>query len=383
MKSINASAMRALIIVLYPYLSQYQLGGTGIDIGTMTIVALLVSSLDGERRIEWEWLAFCLYCILTTLIANSLGWMTEISLLTSAVRLVKMLVAFLYVSLSKDDIDEYSLKRFYYKVGDIATYAIFLQTVLYNTVHISLRLNHGIQLFTGGTSRPCSIFGEPSQYAYFILIPLAMTMFSNKNDTYYKDRRILYSVGILLSTSGQGYAILAGMWLLYILYKGIMLHQFSNALVSIVTILLALIVISRIPIVQQSVSRLFSSTSETGFSTAVTGRLTGFDFINELSTGRFLIGTGFGNRASGTVSTGGAIYYNGISSIISGSGIIGLIIFAMICVDYLRKVEFAYIAVILAMWALMFSANLFYAPYIVLYFSVIKKCGMKTGFASV
>jgi hypothetical protein len=283
-----------------------------------------------------------------------------------------MILAFLYVSLPTDDVDEYQLKRIYYKVGDFATFVIFAQLMLYYVAHLTIRFDNGIRIISPVTNRPTSIFGEPSQYTNFMLVLLAMTFFQDSNDIYHKDRKILYSVGILLSTSGQGYFILAGMWLVYVMYSGLLQHHFVKSLLTVLAVVVAVTIASRIPIIQESYARIYSSTSETGYSTAVTGRLAGFEYVNNLTKGQFLVGTGFGNRVSGIALSGGVIYYNGISSIVYGSGIIGLLLYVFICMDYMRKTSIAYTIAILAMWGLMFSANLFYAPYIILYFFVIK-----------
>jgi hypothetical protein len=369
---INRKTIRIWIVVLYPYLSQYKLGETGLDIGTLLIALLTFKELDRLNRVEIKWFLFSLYCIVSTIISVSLGWMTEVSGITSAVRLGKMILAFLYVSLPKDDVDEYQLKRIYYKVGDFATFVIFAQLMLYYVAHLTIRFDNGIRIISPVTNRPTSIFGEPSQYTNFMLVLLAMTFFKDSNDIYHKDRKILYSVGILLSTSGQGYFILAGMWLVYVMYSGLLQHHFVKSLLTVLAVVVAVTIASRIPIIQESYARIYSSTSETGYSTAVTGRLAGFEYVNNLTKGQFLVGTGFGNRVSGIALSGGVIYYNGISSIVYGSGIIGLLLYVFICMDYMRKTSIAYTIAILAMWGLMFSANLFYAPYIILYFFVIK-----------
>lgn len=376
MHLIRSLHLREYIVVLYPYLSQYELGGTGLDIGTVTVLFLLVSSIFRNERIEMSWILFSIYCVVTTEIAIALNWMTQISTLTSFVRLGKMLVAFVYVSLSNDDLDECALKKAYYHVGDFATYAIFVQTVLFYLSNITLKLNNGVYVLHSGLARPCSIFSEPSQYTNYMVVLLALTFFQNENDYFYKNRKVLYSIGILLSTSGQGYVVLAGMWISYVIYSGIIQHRFRKAITILILIGIGVVIASRIPIIQDSYGRFFSTTSETGYSSAVTGRLVGFDYINELTSGQLLIGTGFGNRVSGRAITGGVIYYNGISSIISGSGIIGLIIYVLICIKYMRKTSIAFVVAVFAIWGLMVSANLFYAPYIVLYYTVIKKCGV-------
>lgn len=360
------ASIRALLIVLIPYLSQYKMGSSGLDVGTILMVALFLEALTRSRKGEWSWLLLSVYCVVTTGIAICLGWMTEISLRTSIVRMGKMLVAFYYISLSKDDIDAYSLKKSYYCMGDLATYAIFLQVALYMAFNIDLKFNHGIQLLPPVTGRPCSIFEEPSQYSSFMFVLLAMTFFSNEQDVYYKGRKILYSLGILFSTSGQGYVILAVIWMLYILHRGFVQRK-KDALVGMVLLFLAFLIALRIPIIYKAFSRIFTNPM------VILGRLTGFGYIKDFTAGQLLIGTGFGNRVTGYFPNGGAIYYNGISAIISGSGLIGLALYALICLDYLKKSTLAYRVAILLIWALMFSANLFYAPYMVLFFSIIKK----------
>lgn len=373
--------LKEYLVILYPYLSQYEIGGTGFDVGTIAIILLLFSSLVRNKRTEKSWIVFGIYCLVTTFIAISLNWMTQISTMTSFVRLGKMLVAFVFVSLSKYDLDEYTLKKAYYKVGDIATYVIFVQTILFYIFHISLRLNNGISLFSSILARPSSIFSEPSQYTNFMVVLLSLTIFQDENDFFYKNRKLLYSIGILFSTSGQGYVVLAGMWISYALYNSIIQHNIGKTIAFLLIGAAGVAIASRIPIIQASYARFFSSTSETGYSSAVTGRLVGFEYIKQLSSGQFLIGTGFGNRASGIATTGGVIYYNGISAIISGSGIIGLIIYALICINYMRESSIAYVVAIFAIWGLMISANLFYAPYIVLYYTIIKKCGVESRIA--
>lgn len=367
--------LTTIFLIGYPFFSQFKIGSGGLDVGTVLVAFVLFLVIIPNSRISKQnWLVFSLYLIVSTAIAINLGFLTRISLFTCVIRIVKILLALVLVSFSCSYLNPYAVNKYYLKFCDIATYMIFIQYILFFLTHRSLIVGGYFAFRYTSALRPCSIFGEPSQYTNYLMVALILSIFSNSQDPFYKDfanRKKLYCIGILLSTSGQGYAILALTWVMYILYNGFIQGKLSNAILTTLGLVIIAFFAMKIPIVQNSVGRFFDASTATGYSSAVTGRLVGFKYLKEFTPLQLAIGTGFGNRVSGIAVTGGVIYYNGISSIISGSGWIGLLLFAWCSFGHVKYAGSVAKITVALIFALMFSANLFYAPYIVLYFVLL------------
>lgn len=369
------------LIILYPYLSNYNKLPFGMDIGTLLLLFSLPFA-SGERvkrktSLGKLWVAFGVFCGFLTICSYALGLMKDISLTTSFVRYSKMLLAIIYVAVCSPRVDASYFQKAYLKLGVFCTWFLIGQTAIYYVLHLRVRgFIPQLTMLTSGSIisryqidfyRPESIFWEPTAYVNFMIPILGSSVLGDERSI--QKYRLFFSLGVILSGSGNGYVALAALWILYIMKLLIAGAKEAKTLL-IVTILAVILLplILRVPLVQKSIGRFFSESSDNGYSSAVNGRLYGFELLKSYSPLEILIGRGFGDREAGAYLTGGVIYYNGIAAILAGNGILGLIFYLYVNLCCFMKLKSNARWIVPIIVAVQFSANTFAAYYISLYF---------------
>ena len=175
--------------------------------------------------------------------------------------------------------------------------------------------------------RPTSFFLEPAHYARYIILAIILVLFA---ETKYKNRGVIslfLTVGILISTSTQGYAILLTVWAVHfldVIYKKMNALEFAMRATG--TILIVYFFLNT-QFVKDTIERTFNGSLYDG-NTAVGARLGGIFQFFELDLVQQFTGKGFGTVPPKEWFSS-AIYW------LYGSGIIVFTVFILFMLYYL------------------------------------------------
>lgn len=213
-----------LTLVIYAPLSIYSSGLSGFAISDVLLLAVAFYVLFCRKSIN---IHFAIFPFLIYIIFNSLFQSEDTSELLRTFRYVTYL---LFVVLFAKRFFVYHLALdLYIKIAVFATFFLFVQFILYNTVHFYLpgylpflELNReGVTEYTENiyyaseaTQRMRSIFTEPAHYAAYVLICLLLLMVEgNKKQI----KIILFlTLGIVISASATGILSAAFCWMYFI-----------------------------------------------------------------------------------------------------------------------------------------------------------------------
>lgn len=265
------------------------------------------------------------------------------------------------------------------KVGIFATVYLGLQYLVYYGIHDILPGTiPGLPIYlTNYTEidyasryetyfRPTSIFLEPANYVQYIIPVLCIVLWYKKNFRL----AAFFTLGILLSTSGQGLIIGGAVWLLFIAqtiwdsFNGRKIQK-RRMLLIVAGLILSMAVISQLwqtDIVQKNLGRL----SSTGDLSAANARMGSLALVIDSMQGiSALIGNGFGNVIEGTWNAA-------MSYVLYGTGIIGFSIL-MIYFGALwltgKRFEKAMVVVFLLLFV---QASIFMNIIVILYIALLK-----------
>ena len=217
--------------------------------------------------------------------------------------------------------------------------------------------------------RPTSFFLEPAHYARYMLIGVVFCLFYGENVV---KKQILLavfiSIGILISTSAQGYVLLAMEWLLFLLFriKNIKSRKLRMTIYTIVALLpLMLMGIMQFSFVQKTLFRALNIdvSNLANENTAFGARLGGFLYYLELDPIYQFIGKGFGVvPEKGWLSS--AAYW------LYGSGIIVFVLYLFYAVKVLTRSTGSSRIIALLFLILFFTDDSFYSYMCVLFISI-------------
>ena len=205
--------------------------------------------------------------------------------------------------------------------------------------------------------RPTSFFYEPSHAAYFMCPFLCYILFVNKDLSEKKIRytAIFMSLGILVTTSGQGLVALVTCWSIWTLKE---LKKFN--IKAIFLLVLAIVFI----ILNFDVYRIVERVITTDEYSGIDARKGGYDIMKETSIFKLILGFGYGNYDQ-------TIYYSSLAEIITCTGIIGfLLTLNMYLCIYLKGVKFQKVLVIIS-FLLMAGGGIFTACYLCQYLPLL------------
>jgi hypothetical protein len=251
------------------------------------------------------------------------------------VRTVRFLFyAFTIYFLSKKFFDFKIAVEVIRKISIFATLYVIAQTILYRAFGFILKgFIPFIPLYTSQYEsfdyallyktmfyRPTSFFLEPAHFAQYIIFGLVICLFSDDFRLKNVFVGLFLTLGIILSTSGQGLVITAFIWLFFTmqllvtvqLSKKKRIMGFFIPYISIAAIPLLL----KTEIVKNNLSRFLNSSSKT----AVTARSEGyFLYFMETNPVYKIFGSGYGNTPDG-------FWFSGIAYFLYCTGLIGIIL---------------------------------------------------------
>ena len=193
-----------------------------------------------------------------------------------------LLLSWIFICVSNGSINISYFFKCATKIAILATIAIIIQFIAHNilgrtidfrplsllvtqqNIWVRNSVNFGV---AGYMFRPSGFFLEPSHFFLYSFPIITVLLLSVNRDKTNLRTALFISLGLLLTTSGMGIAVLAGLWTLYFLvYKKANDYTLNNILKiisvrSVVIVLLLIIVFffayQSIPFIQSAVDRVF------------------------------------------------------------------------------------------------------------------------------
>lgn len=357
-----------LLSILLPVLSIYATPISGLDLGTACILVFSLFLFLFMRGLSFH-LGLGLTIILTYSFLVSIpiliGIGTEYSSPSTAFFRLFRFIIILLIMIGCGYSSYYDEKKYasVLRVASIivASYAI-IQSIVFRIAGIKLRNLFGPErggaIFSPSLGeyenvyRPPSFFLEPSGVTYFLTPLLCYILFRHKEMTT-NDYLIavVLTIGMIVSTSGQGLLVIALCWGLWVL---------SRILTMRITGIIVALICATLFFHYYDVSYSFSRITTNDELNAVDARTGGYDLFKSLSGNDLLFGTGFGNYDE-------HVYYSSFAEILFCTGVLGLlIVLSFYAILFIRGVYYQRVLV-LASLLLMVGGGIYTATYLCLY----------------
>lgn len=366
-----------------PLFAIYASGISGFSLADVLLVIFTIGALTyHEKNNKYSVNLNLLYIGLFLIIFNSIISMLlnqtgyEFEIITRIIRYGFYIFCFLFTSKKMVDVD--LLKNAIKIVSVIATAYIFLQYLIFHLIGVNLRgFVDFLPLYTPDYAtlnyhlnnhmfRPTSFFLEPAHYARYASVGIAIFLFDSKlNIGKGILGAIIVSLGVLVSTSSQGYLILTILWIAW--FFSFSKINKSKAVVIIKIIMLVLspliaFVLFSMPFVQSTLLRALSGDFNNA-NTAIGARLGAYSSYLDLSPLNKIIGMGFGNVPIGEWLSS-AIYW------LYGAGIIAFCIYLMFMIVSICRLEGFQKYTVIIFFLLFFTDDCFYSFMLVIFMSI-------------
>ena len=218
-----------------------------------------------------------------------------------------------------------------------------------------------------GMYRPSAFFLEPSAFGQYAIPALCFLLFSDEIDSKNRSLAALFSVGVVLSTSGIGIAMAVGIWGLYIWKTSV-----SNRKVKIIRLICIVLAAAvglafaiRLPVIQNSIARIFTAIGGESYS-ALQGRLGGGSYyLSQMSRDELAFGSG------DTIQEQLTMYASSFYIIILSEGIVGIALFFIMLLSLFFKTEGKYRLVTFCMIILTFFTGIYNPQILAFYFAAV------------
>lgn len=373
-----------LLVATIPIVSIYSAGIPGVNLGELLLILFFIISIfDKKSPTENKnsvvlIITFGYYVLLVTLLAMFFDQSQLNNVLIRTTRFIFYLGVLVF--LSKKYFNFMYTISLVKRISILATCFLLLQKILFETYNVFIKgFLPFLPLYTSHYEtydylsiykqifyRPTSFFLEPAHYAQYALLGLVIFLFHKKLNRKDFLSAIFLSIGIALSTSGQGLLIGTFIWMFFIFrIIFIMRGTLNLKIIGVSTLFSALIsvpFIMKVEVVSNNISRVLAR----GQSTAVSARTEGFvEFINQEIIWMKFFGSGYGNTPFG-------VWYSSIAYFLYCTGIIGLIILiAIFAYKYLDSKDQLNKMIVLLTFLLSISSEILNNYWIILYFSLI------------
>lgn len=352
--------------------SVYASGIPGVNLGELLLVLLLLFGLFYEKKILINAIAkklvmFCCYAALIIVLASVCG-QYDFSYLHRFLRFILYICVAIITSQKLYD------KETFFKasivLAEILTACLIIQYILfyatgkyvafYGFLPLSdpsrLAIDYGT-IFSYEIFRPSALLTEPAACIQQMFVPLVYVLFNMKNIKRPILKIAILVVGMLLTKSLWGVALLALIFGYYFLLKK------DKKLTSWIVLFFAIVAILSSGIFDQTLTRIdFGNLTN---SASFTGRFGGYELLQNRSFLAILFGKGFGN-------IGELNYANSMVYLLSSCGIVGTLLFFSILIVIKKKHlnnELPLIA--LCFYALLFGSSIIVSTTISVIFTVV------------
>ncbi len=361
-----------LCIVLSPVLNVYALQGYGLGFPLLTLClfinlirhnkSLCILKLDNNSIYIIMPMIFLLISGLISLaynysaVSKILGRSFFIIIYTFIIIQSKKLVNF---SLAKTVMRVVAFVVVVGTVIQILTYFItgnVLQLYIPGLSTAVENLNQSIVL-DGSVFRPKSIFNEPSHIAYYISLCLTIELFVYKKGSLFWI--VFDSIGLLLTLSGTGVALLALIWCMFLASERAFIKSLY-VVFGIVFIFLIIIQTGFWEHVLYSMGRLQVDTNR------VTSFLSIFDSMSSIEK---VIGVGIGNTTVRFASLfqSNSSFMSGFGRILIEGGVVCAFVYILCYLKLIISIKFPYKSFVILLFVLNFAENTIFG----LYYSLI------------
>lgn len=359
-----------------------------------------IKSPFGKLSMSYVMLAFFLPVIIINmrfLRTNKRIWLTILFWLYFVIRsggdylnctLIAGICYIYLLAVSNGQLNFESYKNYILNISTIAAILVILQTLFHYIfgIHIPMMSTNIIfdhlkgyeVLFKTGFSvvdsmyRPSAFFFEPAQFCQYCFVGLLVALESWRYDSKYRINVILISIGMIVTTSGQGLVLLLGciIWGVVMKREQKLIRLMVRAFI-IVCVLLAIIFLAysfNIFNSQSIINRVIDTNN--GYN-AIAGRTFAKDwYLINMTQKEKILGVGYINRPDVYMTTSILLRYT--------LGYLGLLLFiCMIIIPTKKSLSSISFIVSIAYIGLIFIANLFNISSIIFYLSFVyaeRKC---------
>lgn len=383
-----AVKMYSTVVALLPVLATYASGIPGFSVADVVLAMCCVMTVLGTRYKKNE------FAVRPTRIIVALYLIILFDMLTAviqpkpqygniAIRTIRYFFYLTVISLCSQRLLDLNLcKKIVRKFAVFSGVFILLQFILYRFFgKIVMGYLPFLNLYVEGYAqtdyatlykaiyRPTSLFLEPAHFSRYAILGIILFLF-DRDRLSWKDTlcAVFISLGILISTSAQGYVLLALVWLVCLMTrtKTAESNSLRNFLYVAGALLpLILLLILEMPFVKDTVARAMNIDTNqfSNENTAIGARLGGFSAYFNLSPLYKLIGMGFGVVPKG-VWLSSAAYW------LYGSGCIVFVLYLLYGAECLFRIRGASRMILLIFLILFFSDDSFYSYMCVLFVSL-------------
>ncbi len=367
------------ITVLLPILSVYLSPIEGVDLGTFIVLLFgllclkkrsLKFSLHAGLTIVMAYTLF--YSLLITIMPDTTLYSSTSSIISRLFRFILMLIIMIGVG-TTNYVDREKLIKFLRIVSLIVAVYAILQLIFFHFTGLKLINTFGPTkqgvIFHAELHefervyRPPSLFLEPSSAVYYLVPYLCYALFYKEMDMKLLRRNLydalIISLGILCTTSGQGFLVIVLCWSIWLL-RQIYQKHFKKALIPLFVIILMQL-LGIFPDIDYTISRI--SAPDDGIS-AIDARAGGYDAFEGLDSIHQIFGTGFGNYDE-------TIYYSSFADILFCTGICGLILVLAFLFSLFIKGQFYQKILVITMIVLMSGGGIYSATYLCFYLPIL------------
>lgn len=376
MKWLTSTNIFNFLCVYMPLLYIYKSPVPGVDWGTALVVLCAFSFLSGQRQrgsgMSPALIAILVYtilCTLTNFMVGTTNYSDSTSVMTRTGRFVVVLVVMMGGGYSSKFEPEKYLGLLRGLSLFVAGYAM-LQALVFRITGVKLiNVLGGVNGDFALTSalgeyetmyRPPSIFFEPSHACYFLVPYLCYVLFSlNSKDQLVNKMRfreaLFLSLGMIITTSGQGLTVLAVCWGLWFL-RSVRKFNLSSLFVFAVIFIFLL---SHFDF-NSTIDRVTTTDS----MNAIDARKGGYLLFDTLPDVYKYFGTGYGNYDD-------SVYYSSFAEIMFCTGYIGLVLVLLLFLAPLRKGVLLQKVLALSSIVLMSGGGIYTASYLCLYLPLL------------
>lgn len=364
----------SVFLAVYPLLCIYK-AFFRFTIGDVLLMAFLALGLMRPQKIDFRVLSIGSFVAYTVFVfvLNLIFFKTMqlAAVLPYTLRLVKLIFYLLSAIIGgRAFFNTKYFEKALFTTSVVVCVFLFFQYIMYYgagtvvlgripglTVYLQEYLELDYETIYSYSFRPSSLFLEPANFCQFMVVPLGLALFS-KNTT--GKKRIFYiiifTLGMLLSTSAQGMLYLAVVYIAYFL-RGTTKKSMAAVFITI-AIIAALIMYSEVDVVKTAVDRLFNEN-------AVDARFGSYSYLKTMEGIHIVLGYGYGVVPEEEFLAGAAY-------IIYGCGMFG---FAFACLMfyelYKRATGNKAKTVCFIFFVALFGTSIFYNYMLFWYISII------------
>ena len=293
----------SVFLALYPLLCIYK-AFYRFTIGDVLLMAFLAIGIMRSQKIDFRVLSIGSFVSYTVFVfvLNLIFFKTMqlAAVLPYTLRLVKLIFYLLSAIISgRAFFNTKYFEKALFTTSVVVCVFLFIQYIMYYgtgtvvlgripglTVYLQEYLELDYETIYSYSFRPSSLFLEPANFCQFMVVPLGLALFS-KNTTGKKRMFyiIIFTLGMLLSTSAQGMLYLAVVYIAYFL-RGTRKKSMAAMFITI-AIIVALIMYSEVDVVKTAVDRLFNEN-------AVDARFGSYSYLKTMEGIHIILGYGYG-----------------------------------------------------------------------------------------